>query len=377
MGGPTLPPSRWWVHGVSASRVLLVTKGLDIGGIERIVVDLAVGLTAAGSVVEVAVVNEGRAGLLGLLQAAGVPVHGLSGTDRIGWPAARRLSRLTAAGRFDVVHTHGPLPAIVARLAPNHRPIVTSSHTLWTALRPPVRVAWRATAARDAASVAVSAVVAASLPLSIAARTRVIPHGVDPEAIRVAREAAGDRPLVPDVVTAVAVASHRDVKNYPNLLRAVGVARDSGVAVRLVAVGEGPDLERHRTLAAELGLSEAVRFLAPTPDALGVIAAADLLVVASDFEGQPLVVSEALALGRPVVATAVGRVPELVHPGLGRVVPPGDAVALGAALVELASDHALRRAMGEAAAAAGLSRTLVDVVDAHLALYEEVRAGAL
>jgi len=360
---------------LTASRVLLVTKGLDIGGIERVVVDLAVGLRRVGTAVEVAIVNERRDGLLGSLRSAGVVVHGLGGTDHIGVPAARRLARLVAQPTIDVVHVHGPLPAIVARLAPGHRPLITSSHTLWTALRAPVRLAWRSTAARDAASVAVSAAVAASLPPSIAARTRVIPHGVDPAEIRAALASVAKRGAHAEVVTAVAVASHRDVKNYPNLLRAVRVARDAGAPVRLVAVGEGPDLERHRNLAAQLGLADAVVFVAPTPDALGAIAAADLLVVASDFEGQPLVVSEALALGRPVVATAVGRVPELVTPNVGRVVPPGDAEALGAALAELALHSDLRLAMGAAAAQAGLSWTLADVVDAHLALYEEVGDG--
>ena len=104
-----------------------------------------------------------------------------------------------------------------------------------------------------------------------------------------------------------------------------------------------------------------------------MIASADLLVVASDFEGQPLVVSEALALGRPVVATAVGRVPELVDPGVGRVVPPDDALALGAALAELALDHDLRARMGATARGAGMSWTLPHVIDAHLDLYDEVR----
>lgn len=362
---------------MSLPRVLLVVKGLDIGGIERIVVDLAVGLAGRGAQPEVAVVNDRRDGLRGLLQAEGVTVHGLGGSDRIGVRAAIRLARLIAAPGFDVVHVHGPLPALVARLAPRHRPVVTTSHTLWSGLRPPVRLGWRLTASRDAASVAVSAAVAASLPRSVGAHTRVIPHGVDPPAIAAARAAAeaqeGDARAG---VTAVAVASHRDVKNYPNLLRAIRVALDAGAPLRLVAVGEGPDLERHRTLARELGLAGMVRFDAPTPDALGAIAAADLLVVASDFEGQPLVVSEALALGRPVVATAVGRVPELVGPSVGRVVPPDDPAALGAALAELALDPALRQAMGSAAARAGLSWTLPDVVDAHLALYAEVRSTA-
>lgn len=359
---------------MSLPRVLLVAKGLDIGGIERIVVDLAVGLARRGAEPEVAVVNDRRDGLMELLDGEDVVLHRLGGSDRIGAGGGWHLARLAAQRRFDVVHVHGPLPALVARLAPRHRPVVTTAHTLWGGLHPPVRALWRATASRDAAAVAVSAAVAASLPRALAAHTRVIPHGVDPVAIEAAR-LPGDATPAGDVVTAVAVASHRDVKNYPNLLRAVRSAIDAGARLRLVAVGEGPDLERHRTLARDLGLADVVTFETPTPDVLGTIAAADLLVVASDFEGAPLVVSEALALGRPVVATAVGRVPELVNPSVGRVVPPDDTPALGAALAELAADPGLRRAMGAAAEGAGLSWTLPDVIDAHLALYEEVRVA--
>ena len=351
--------------------VLLVAKGLDIGGIERIVVDLAVSYARRGVPVEVAVVNDRRDQLLPLLTDAGVVVHRLGGGDRIGVAAARRLARLVAQPRFDVVHVHGPLPAVVARLARRHRPIVTTAHTPLGALRLPTRLAWRLTAGRDAASVAVSAVVAGSLPRRVAARTLVLPHGVDPAAIAGTLATAGPR-AESGAVTAVAVASHRDVKNYPNLLRAVKAARDLGAPLHLVAVGTGPELERHRALAAQLDLADAVTFQPPGHDVLGVIAGGDLLVVASDYEGQPLVVLEALALGRPVVATAVGRVPELVSPAVGRVVPPGDPQALGAALAELAGDAELRRQMGAAALHEGHTWTLDDVVDAHLALYAEV-----
>lgn len=354
--------------------VLLVTKGLDIGGIERVVVDLAGAVAERDVPVEVAVVNGDRDGLAGVLAATGVPLRSLGGTDHIGLGAARRLAALVRDRSFDVVHVHGPLPAVLARLV-RRGGIVTTAHTPWQGMRAPVRAAWRATASADAALVAVSAAVAASFPRSLAARARVIPHGIDPAAVSAAlaaAETAGPAGAVGPTV-ALAVASHRDVKNYPNLLQAVRVAIDRGADLRLVAVGEGPDLERHRALAAELGLVDVVEFRPPAPDILGVIAAADLLVVASDFEGQPLVVSEALALGRPVAATAVGRVAELVSPDVGRVVPPGDPQLLGAAILELASDPDLRRSMGDTARRVALRWTLDDAVDAHLALYDEVR----
>ncbi len=357
-----------------APRVLLVAKGLDIGGIERMVVDLAISLSRRDVPVEVAVVNEGRDQLTSLLTDAGVIVHGLGGSDRVGLSAARRLAKLASDRRFDVVHVHGPLPAVIVRLAPCRRPILTTSHTPLGALRWPTRLAWLATARRDAATVAVSAVVAASLPRRLAANTVVLPHGVDQQAIARTLASVVRSNTSNDTVTAVTVASHRDVKNYPNLLRAVRVARDRGAPLCLVAVGAGADLERNRSLAVELGLSDVVTFLPPTRDALSVIAAADLLVVASDYEGQPLVVLEALALGRPVVATAVGRVPELVSPAVGRVVPPGDAHALGAALAEVALDTEVRQRMADAARHEGHTWTLDDAVDAYLALYMDVRS---
>jgi glycosyltransferase involved in cell wall biosynthesis len=361
---------------VTVRRVLLVTKGLDIGGVERIVVDLALGLRARGVEAEVAVVNGQRRALVGVLHEAGVVVHDLGGSDRIGIGGARRLARLAGDLRYDLVHVHGPLPSVVVRLAARHRPVVTTSHTPWTALHPLTRLAWHLTARRDAATVAVSGVVQASLPSRLAARAVVLPHGVDRRAINAAAAAPLERAAPGDDVQIVTVASHRDAKNYPNLLRAVRHARDRGASVRLLAIGEGPGLDAHRRLAHELGIGDVVEMRPPEPEVLRAIAGSDVLVVASDYEGQPLVVLEALALGRPVVATAVGRVPELVGPTVGRVVPPGDPVALGDAIAELASDPELRVRMGDAARRQGLTWTLDDVVDAHVALYADVVATA-
>jgi glycosyltransferase involved in cell wall biosynthesis len=352
-------------------RVLLVTKGLDLGGTERIVVDLASGLREAGAAVEVALVNPRRRALVPTLHD--VPVRELGGTDTVGPGAARRLARLVAADDHDVVHVHGPLPAVVARLTPRRRPVVTSFHTPWYALRRPTRMAVRATAGLDRASVAVSAAVQASMPRAIARRMVVIPHGIDERAVRAA---AGNRSARADGgISVIAVASHRDAKNYPNLLQAVRHARLTGAPVRLLAVGDGPGLQRHRQMTRELGLDDIVEFRPAEADVMGLIAGADLLVVASDYEGQPLVVSEALALGVPVVATAVGRVPELVRPDVGLVVPTRDPSALGAAIAELALDSSRREGMRDAALALGPGRTLDDVVNDHLALYRRVLAS--
>ena len=170
----------------------------------------------------------------------------------------------------------------------------------------------------------------------------------------------------------VTVASHRDAKNYPNLLHAVRLAREAGAPIRLVTIGDGPNLAAHVELARMLGLADVASFEPATEDVLAEIARADILAVASDYEGQPIVVAEALALGLPVVATAVGRVPELVNTAVGRVVPPRDARALGAALAELAMTPDLLDEMSATARRNRSAWTLDDVVAAHLALYDEV-----
>jgi glycosyltransferase involved in cell wall biosynthesis len=173
-------------------------------------------------------------------------------------------------------------------------------------------------------------------------------------------------------MAAITVASHRDAKNYPNLLRAVRTAVDSGAALGLLAIGDGAGLDAHRAMVHELDLDHVVRFEPPTELVLDRIAESDVLVVASDYEGQPIVVAEALALGKPVIATAVGRVPEMVNPAVGRVVAPKDPIALGAALTELAGSPETRAAMSKAAREQGLGWTLDDVLDAHQALYRQV-----
>ncbi len=136
-------------------------------------------------------------------------------------------------------------------------------------------------------------------------RALVIPHGIDPERAAAASaagrgagaaNAASSGDDADASVTVVAVASHRDVKNYPNLLQATRFAIDAGARIRLVGVGDGPNLDDHVALAAELGIADAVTFTPATDDVLVEIAAADILVVASDYEGQPIVVAEALAL---------------------------------------------------------------------------------
>ncbi len=356
-------------------RLLYVTKGLDIGGLERLVASTAIGLTNRGHHVDVAVVNGRRDRLASVLESEGVYVVRLAGSDRLGARGMLGLWRLLRSGAYDVVHVHGPLPAVAARLVPGAPPLVTTSHTPLGALRSPTRLLWNATSRRDAGSIAVSESVRDSMRELDAARCVVVPHGIDADSIQTTAAATGAERGDDGVVTVIAVASHRAAKNYPNLLRAVVHAAERGATLRLVAIGEGPELERHRRLAVELGIDELVTFEPTTLEVLPRIAAADLLVVSSDWEGQPLVASEALALGTPVVATAVGRVDSMVTADVGRIVPPRDHEALGDALAELARDSELRATMSQAAIRRAADWTLDSSVSAYESVYRKVIEG--
>ncbi len=121
-------------------------------------------------------------------------------------------------------------------------------------------------------------------------------------------------------------------------------------AWRLLIVGEGEEEGALREQAERVGLGDRVAFLGYRDDAVEIIGASDLLVLASLVESQPLVITEAMAAGVPVIATAIYGIPEIVaHETTGLLVEAGDVASLTGALRRLLSDPALRARMGEAA----------------------------
>ncbi len=119
----------------------------------------------------------------------------------------------------------------------------------------------------------------------------------------------------------------------------------------LVIVGDGPERPRLERIVQELGISDRVYFAGQRSktETLSLMAACDFFVLNSTYEGHPHAVLEAMALGLPVVATAVGGTPEVVRDGETGVLVPGRYGALGASLSALARDPALRRRLGRAA----------------------------
>jgi glycosyltransferase involved in cell wall biosynthesis len=137
--------------------------------------------------------------------------------------------------------------------------------------------------------------------------------------------------------------------------KALGVALEAVAAVpatTLVIAGDGPDRAALERRAAELGLEARTRFLGSVSRdvVLRLFRAADATLLSSSWENLPHTVLEALAVGSPVIATAVGGVPEVVHDGEnGLLVAPNDPDALSAAIARLLEDDDLRHRLADAA----------------------------
>ncbi len=144
------------------------------------------------------------------------------------------------------------------------------------------------------------------------------------------------------------------VKGVMVLFETIAQLVEAGENVRLVLVGDGPQRVELEELTADLGLSDRVRFTGyqNQQQVQAHLERCDVFVLPSFAEGVPVSLMEAMARRRPVIATNVGGVTELVEDGIsGRVVPPGDDVALRSAIEDLARDPQLREKMGAAGAA--------------------------
>jgi L-malate glycosyltransferase len=307
--------------------------------------------------------------LVGELEAEDVPVTCL------GYPNALDARWLTALRRslvgdpVDIVHSHNPVMAVGARLVARSLPrrlrprVVVTDHNVWYGYMPVSRWADSLTSRLDDARLTVSEAVRASLPATIQRRSQVMLQGIEVEQVRAQRAeravVRAELGLDPDSLVVGTVANLRAQKAYPDLLEAAVTVVERLPGVRFVAVGQGPLEETIRALHAQLGLGDRVLLLGHRPDAVRVMAACDVFVLASHWEGLGVAVMEALALGLPVVATAVGGVPEVVEHGReGLLVPPGRPRELAAALETLLTDTELRRRMCEAASRRGASLSI-------------------
>jgi len=182
-----------------------------------------------------------------------------------------------------------------------------------------------------------------------------VPSGVSLERLReaappraVARAILG---LPPAAFVIAALGRFVPVKGFALLVDALPWIASEVPSTRLLLVGDGPDRAALEARAARLKVQGRLHIVGARADVVPSLAAADVVAAPSRNEGMGRVLVEAMALGVPVVGTAVGGIPAVIVEGeCGRLVPPGDPQALARALTELGRDGALRQRLGAAAA---------------------------
>jgi len=292
------------------------------------------------------------------LRDAGVTVIELDRRRRLQPVAWLPLVRHARRHGIDVLHCHkfgsNAWGAVIAPLI--GAPVLVTHEHSWsfTGDRRRMLVDRHVIAPRAAAMVAVSSLDARRmveiehLPRD---KVRVIPNGIvtprvaDPLALR--RALAID----PEVPVIGFVGRLRPEKRVDLILTAAATLLGER-KVHVVLVGAGPEEATLRDQVREASIADAVTFLGFRADATTLAAGFDVAVLASDREGAPLTLLEYMALGRPIVTTSVGGIPEIVEDGRDAVlVPPGDAASLAGAIGRLLDDPAERLRLGSEAAA--------------------------
>ncbi len=357
-------------------RVLEVLATLRRAGAERIAVTIAGRLDPARFETRVVSLYDAfPGGFEPRLAEAGIPVWHLGkrrGFDPRMWT---RLARRMREFRPDIVHTHSYVMryALPARALAGTGRIVHTVHNLAgrevDALGRAIhRLAFR----RGALPVAISETVARSFKDVYGfAPAAVIPNGAEIRCAAAGREAwRRSQGVAPGDLVVMSLARFEPQKNPLGLIESFACSL-AGEAY-LVMAGEGSLLPEARALAERLGIASRVRFTGLCGDVAELLAAGDIFALASLWEGTPVAVIEAMAAGLPVVATAVGGVPELVEDGVtGLLAPPDDTAALARALAALAR-HPRRGEMGEAARGRARRFDAAAMVDAYAALFERV-----
>ncbi|HEX9428599.1 MAG TPA: glycosyltransferase family 4 protein, partial [Candidatus Polarisedimenticolia bacterium] len=302
----------------------------------------------------------------------------------------RALLRLLRATRFDIIHTHtskaGALGRIAAALAGRrtallHQPhghlfygyygrfgtaaLLLAERLLAPLSRIIVTLSWRGAEEH------------LSRGVGRPDQFRVIRSGIDLRPLRLARTARpGCRArlgLAPEEIVVGCLARLEPIKGVDELLEGFLIAARNRPRLRLFLGGDGPMRDRLTERAAASGLGDRVtvtsRWVVPEE----VLPAFDCFVLASRNEGMGRALVEAMAAGLPVIASAVGGVPEVLEEGRdGLLIPPGDAEAVALAIARLADDPALRLEMGRRARRRALVFGAGRMGRALLRLYREV-----
>ena len=365
--------------------VLIVLPVLDPSGAERVVAELAKRLPALGFPVSVLCLEDETAPIGIELKNAGISVSGLRLSRRASFRCGEAIARHIRGMQLNrplivcsqLFHANIAARLAAKKLSASERKSVYFLSAIQVAerrFRPWQFWFDRVTAKYACYEICVAKSVASfqrkrtNLPATF---FKVVENGNDLApyaalpALRERRES--------DALRVVSVGRLNKQKDYPTLLRAWERVEQSLPRARLEIAGSGPEESRLKALAAKLKLQR-VAFAGFCSDVPGFLDGADLYVQSSAWEGLPLSVFEAMAAGRPVIASAVDSVPDMIENGrTGILFERGNDAELASRMVDLANDFPRAQALGFAAREMALKRFSADRMAAeYAALFEQV-----
>jgi glycosyltransferase involved in cell wall biosynthesis len=358
-------------------RVLYLINTMSMGGAESVLRNLIMQITKAhpDAQLEVAVLNEvGHFGRL--LAGDGISIRCLGGRGKYDPRLVTRLAAYLREGSFDLVHVHlfpaHYVAACCSLLVPGQKWVYTE-HDEWNRRRDRrlFRVLESAVYSRYERVVAVSKMAEETLSHwlpQVRGKTLTIQNGVPIPAI------AKDGGVVPTGRELQFLYAGRLLhkKGVDVLLRALSVMKRPNFA--LTIAGDGDQRQVLERMSADLHLSSRVRFLGVRHDLPELMRAADCLVMPSRWEGLPMVMLEAMALGLPVIATPVGGIPEVIEDGInGYLVPLEDTSALARRLDSIVENPGALPSIGRLARERIIEEYSVEkMAEKHWLLYREV-----
>jgi len=358
-----------------AMSIAHIIGGADAGGAERMVVNLLNELAP----MEPVLILTGRRGTGALLENLDRRVTVLHVHCRLRrMPQdVMRLAGVLRERRIQVVHSHMFGASLFAALAARTARVpvfLTSEH----GLNPWKRV-WHRWIERHLISRYARARICVSQDIR---KVRASADGIPDSQLRLIPNGtcvgeAGEERMHP-VPRLLAVGRLIEAKDYPTLISAARLLREAGVEFELNVAGDGPlraSLEQSSRMA---GVDGCVHWLGSRRDVEALMRSSDVFVMSSMREGQPMVLLEAMAAARPIVATAVGGIPGTVAGDReALLVPPRDPKALAAAVRRLIEDPELARTLGANARRRAVQEFSIEAIArAHLNLYQSLLAGA-
>lgn len=364
-------------------KVLQLTTHLDIGGIANYILTLSRSLSQRGVTVIVASSGgelESELARYGISHRK-INIRTKSELDPKVLRSILTVRAIVAQERPDIIHAHTRVSQVVAFFVSRITgvPYVTTCHGFFKTRARKIFDTW------GAKVIAISAAVKGHLIKDLGVsekRVELIYSGVDIEAF--------SKDCSPDEVTRIkkelglhagplvgTIGRLSPVKGQAFLIKAMEDVLSKRPDVRALIVGDGPEENALKDLARSLNIEYAVKFLRADLDTHRILSSMDVFVFPSIKEGLGIALLEAMASGRPCVASDVGGIGNIIKDGInGLLVGPGDAAGIASSILALLDDDVLRKSVGNAARALVKERfSLTLMTDGVMRLYEDVVKG--